>query len=124
MTRGPFSTRLEPMLNKSPPDVPSGVVIAVQLLSAFQTLELVTVTVVLVRESTLTVTTPLRRICRSHVIYVDTVFLGLVFDVALQFTERPLLELAGVRDTLSDMLQILGRNRRTIVFNGFSNECF
>ena len=42
------------MLDKTPPDVPSGVVIAVQLLPAFQTLELVTITVVLVREPALT----------------------------------------------------------------------
>ena len=50
-------------------------------------------------------TTSLTRVRRSHVIYIDTVFLGLVFDVALKFTERPLLELRGVRDTLADMLQ-------------------
>ena len=50
-------------------------------------------------------TTSLTRVRRSHVIYIDTVFLGLVFDVALKFTERPLLELGGVRDTLADMLQ-------------------
>ena len=81
------------MLNKTPPDVPSGVVIRVQLFSTIQALELITITVVLVRESTLTVTTPLAGVGRSHVIYVATVFLGFVFDVALEFTERPLLEL-------------------------------
>jgi hypothetical protein len=112
------------VLNKTPPNIPSGVVIAVQLLSAFQALELVTVTVVLVRESTLPVTTPLAGVGRSHVIYVDTVFFGFVFDVPLEFTERPLLELVGVRNTLADMLQILERNRRAIVLRSFSNECF
>ena len=81
------------MLNKTPPDVPSGVVIRVQLFSTIQALELITITVVLVRESTLTVTTPLTRVRRSHIIHVDVVFFGFVFDVALEFTERPLLEL-------------------------------
>ena len=93
MTCGPFSTRLEPVLNKTPPDVPSGVVIAVQLLSTLQALELTTIPIILVREPTLAVATPLASICRCNVIHVDTVFFGLVFDVALKFTERPLLEL-------------------------------
>jgi len=69
-------------------------------------------------------TTSLTRVRRSHVIYIDTVFLGLVFDVALKFTERLLLELGGVRDTLADMLQVLERNCRTVVFNGFSDKRF
>jgi hypothetical protein len=64
-----------------------------QLLSTVQTLELVTVTGVLVRESTLAVTTPLAGIGRSHVIHVNTVFFGFVCDVALELTKRPLLEL-------------------------------
>ena len=81
------------MLDKTPPDIPSGVVIAVQLLPAFQTLELVTITVVLVREPALTVTAPLTRVLRCNIIHVDAVFFGFVFDMALEFTERPLLEL-------------------------------
>jgi len=112
------------VLNKTPPDVSSGVVIAMQLLSTLQTLKLVTITVVLMREPTLTVATPLAGVRRSHVIHLNTVFFSFVFDVALKFTECPLLELAGVRDTLSDMFQVLERNRRTIVLNGFADECF
>ncbi len=86
-----------------------------QLFSALQALELVTITVVLVRESTLTVTTPLARVRRSNIVHVDAVFFGFVRDVALEFAERPLLELTGVRDALTDMLQVLERNRRAIV---------
>jgi hypothetical protein len=112
------------VLNKSPPDVPSSVIVGVQLLPAFQTLKPVTVTVMLVRESALTVTTSLAGIGRSHVIYVNTVFFGFVLDVTPKLTERPLLELAGVRDAVSDMFQVLERNRHTVVFNGFSNKCF
>jgi hypothetical protein len=82
--------------DRTPPDVPSGVGIAVQLLSTLQTLKFVIVTVVLVGEPTLTVTTPLAGVDRSHVIHVDTIFLDLVFDVSLEFTERPLMELRGV----------------------------
>ena len=95
-----------------------------QLLSTLQTLKLVTITVVLMREPTLTVATPLAGVRRSHVIHLNTVFFSFVFDVALKFTECPLLELAGVRDTLSDMFQVLERNRRSIVLNGFADECF
>ncbi|ERG93655.1 MAG: hypothetical protein J07HQW2_00088 [Haloquadratum walsbyi J07HQW2] len=64
-----------------------------QFFPALQALKLVTVAVVLVREPTLAVTTPLTRISRRNVFYVNTVFLGFVFDVALEFAERPLLEL-------------------------------
>lgn len=79
------------MLNKTPPNVPGGVVIAVQLFSTLQTLKLITVTVVLVREPTLAVTTPLTRVCRIHVVHVDSVFFGFVFDVSVEFSKRPLL---------------------------------
>ena len=72
-------------------------------------------------EPTLAVTAPLTRVRWSHVIHVDTALFGFVFDVALDFAERSLLELTGVRDVLSDMFQVLERNRRTIVLNGFSN---
>ena len=92
------------MLNKPPPDVPSGVVIGVQFLSAFQTLKLITATAVLVRESALTVTTSLKRVGRSHLIHVNPVFLGFVFDVVVTFADRPLPELTGVRDALSNVL--------------------
>jgi len=81
------------VLNKTPPDIPSGVIIAVQLFSALQTLELITVTVVLVCKTTLTVTTLLTRVRWIHVIHAYAVFFGFVFDVALDFPERPLLEL-------------------------------
>ena len=63
-----------------------------QLLSALQTLTLVTITVVLVREPTLTVTAPLTRVRRIHVVHVDAVFFGFILNVALKFLERPLLE--------------------------------
>ena len=95
-----------------------------QLLSTLQTLKLVTLPVILMSESTLTMATPLAGVGRGHVVYANTVFFGLVFDVALKFTECPLLELAGVRDTLSDVFQVLERNRCTVVFIGFSDECF
>ena len=81
------------MLDKTPPNIPSGVVIAVQLFFAFQTLELVTITVAFVREPTLTVAAPLTRICRRNIVHVDSVLFGFVFDMALEFSERPLLEL-------------------------------
>ncbi len=42
-----------------------------QLLSTLQTLKLVTITVVLMREPTLTVATPLAGVSRSHVIHVE-----------------------------------------------------
>ena len=93
MTSGPFSTRLEPVLNKTPPDVPSSVVITVQLLSTLQALELITIPIILMSEPTPAVATSLAGICRCNVVYVDTVFFGFVFDVALKFTERPLLKL-------------------------------
>jgi hypothetical protein len=81
------------VLDKTPPDVPGGVVIAVELLPTLQTRKLITLSIVLVSESTFTVTTSLTRIRRSHVVQVDTVFFSFVFDVAVEFTERPLLEL-------------------------------
>ena len=59
MTGGPSSTRLEPVLDKTPPDIPSGVVIRVEFFSTLQALELVTIAVVLVREPALAVTAPL-----------------------------------------------------------------
>ena len=92
------------MLNQTPPDVPSGVIIAVQLLPALQALKLVTITVVPVRESTHRVTASLTCVLRCNVIHVDTVFLGFVYDVTLQFLERPLLEFTGVQDVLADVL--------------------
>ena len=72
MTGGPSSTRLEPVLDETPPDIPSGVVVAVEFLSALQALELVTITIILVGESALAVTTPLRRVGRSHIVLIDT----------------------------------------------------
>jgi hypothetical protein len=81
------------VLNKTPPDVPSGVVIAVQLLSTLQALELITIPIILMSEPTPAVTTSLAGICRCNVVHVDTVFFSLVFNVALKFTERPLLKL-------------------------------
>ena len=81
------------MLDKTPPDVPSSVVIGVQFLSALQALELVSLTIPLVCESTLAVTAPLGRVGWCNIVHVDAVFFGFVFDVALKFTERPLLEL-------------------------------
>ena len=80
MTSGPFSTRLEPVLNKTPPDVPSSVVIAVQLLPALQTPELVAIAVVLMCEPTLAVTTPLRCVGRGHVVHLNPIFFGFVFE--------------------------------------------
>jgi hypothetical protein len=38
---------------------------------------------------------------------------GPVFGLFLQFTERPLLELFAVAETLSDLLQVLERDVRT-----------
>ena len=81
------------MLDKTPPDVPGGVVIAVKFLSALQALELVTITVPLVSESTLTVTAPLGRVSGRNIVHVDAVLFGFLIDVALEFAERPLLEL-------------------------------
>jgi len=111
------------VLDKTPPDVTSGVVTAVRLLPAVQTLELVTVTIVLVSEPTVAVTAPLTRVRRSHVIHVDTVLLGFVFDVTLEFAERPLLELTGVRDAFPDVRQVLERDSRTIILHGFPDGC-
>ena len=110
------------MLNKTPPDIPSGVIVGVEFLPTLQALELVTITVVLVREPTLRVTAPLRRVGRCNIVHLDAVFFSFVFDVALEFTERPLLELRGVRDAFADVFQVLDRNRRTIVLNGFTND--
>ena len=91
------------MLDKTPPDIPSGVVIAVQLFTALLTLKLLTITVVLVREPTLPVTTSLTRVSRRNVVHLNTVFFGLVIDVPLEFPKRPLLELTRVRDTPTNM---------------------
>ena len=76
------------------------------------------------REPALAMTAMLRSVRRGDIVHVDTVFLGLVIDVTLQFLESPLLELTGVRDALSDVRQILERDSRTIVLNGFPNDCF
>jgi len=65
------------VLNKTPPDVPSGVVIAVQLLSALQALKLITITIVFMREPALAMTATLRSVRRGDIVHVDTVFLGL-----------------------------------------------
>ena len=124
MTGGPSSTRLEPVLNKTPPHVPSGVVIGVQFLPTLQTLKLITIPIILMRKPTLTVTASLTRISRRNIIHVDTVLFGLVFDVSLEFAERPLLELRGVRNALADVFQVLERNGRTVVLNRFSDKCF
>jgi len=64
-----------------------------QLFPTFQTLKLVTVAVVVVRESTLRVAALLGCVLWLHAIHVDAMLFGLVFDVALEFTERPPLEL-------------------------------
>jgi hypothetical protein len=84
----------------------------VQFLPAIQALALVTVTVILVREPEFAVTAPLRRVLRSQVVHLDIVFFGFVFDVTLEFAERLLLKLTGVRDVLTDVFQVLERNRR------------
>jgi hypothetical protein len=96
----------------------------VQPFPALHALKLVTITVVLVGEPTLTVTASLTRVRRIHVVNVDTVFLGFVFDVTLELLERLLLELTGVRDSLTNVLQVLGRGSRAIVFHGFPDDCF
>jgi len=90
------------MLDKTPPDIPSGIVISVDFRPALQTLELITITGILVREPTLPVTAPLTRVLRCNIIHVNTVLFGFVRDVTLEGAERPLLELRGVRDALTD----------------------
>ena len=66
-------------------------------------------------------TAPLRRVSRGNIVHVDSVFFGLVFDVAVEFAECPLLELTSVRDALTNVFQILECNRRTVVLHGLLN---
>ena len=110
------------MLDKTLPDVPGGTIVGVQVLPTLQALELVTIAVILVREHTFAVTAPLRRVRRCNIVHADAVLFGLVFDVALEFAERLLLELRGIRDTLTDVFQILECNRSAVVLDGLLNN--
>jgi hypothetical protein len=91
------------VLDKPPPDVPSSVVVGVEFVLALQALKLVTITNVLVGEPALTVTVLLTRVRWLHCINQNTVLFGFVIGAFLYGAERPLLELAGVRDALTDV---------------------
>ena len=99
------------MLDKTPPDIPSSVVIRVEFLSTFQSLELVTITIILMCELTIRVATPLTRVRWLHYIHENPVIFGLVYGELLYRVERPLLGLP----TFADVLQVLERNHRTVV---------
>ena len=93
-----------------------------QLLSTIQALGFIAITIIFVRELTLTVTVSLRGVLRCNRLHFDAVFLSLVFDLALDFSQRQLLELGSVRVARRHILQSLERDGRTVVFNGFSNN--
>jgi len=91
----------------------------VVLAVAFETTELVTVSVVLVSKATVNVTASLTGVLWRDFLDSDAVLGGFVLGVLLDASERPLLEFAGVRDAFSDMCQLLECDMRRVV-----NECF
>ena len=76
---------------------------------AFETTELVAVSVGFVSETTVNVTTPLTRVLWGDLPDGNAVLGGFVLGVLLDAAERPLLEFARGRDAFAEMFQFLTR---------------
>jgi len=70
---------------------------------ALETAKLVAIAVLLMRETTVNVTTPLTRVLWGGFLNRDTVLGSFVLGVFLNTPERPLLEFRSVRNSLSNV---------------------
>lgn len=95
------NTMSEPVLDKTPPDAPSFVVVGEKFFPMLQTLKLVGISIFFVYEAAFLMTAPLTRV-GWNIFVVEIMFSGLVFDMLLELAERPQIELDGIRNTLAD----------------------
>ena len=105
----------------SEPDVFRAVVVRVDLVPAFQTLELLTVAVVFVGEATVGVRTPLARVVRLDLLNHDTAVWSFVLDVLDETTERPDVMPVCVWQSLSNVCQVLEYDYIALVGNRLVN---
>jgi len=95
----------------------------VVLAVAFETAKFVAVPVVVVCEATVNMTASLTGVLWRDFLDGHPVLGGFVPRIFLDAPERPLLELARVRDTFVDMFQFLERDMRAVVSECFLNQC-
>jgi len=101
------------------PDVFRAIVVRIDFVPTLQTLKLLTFAVVFMGEATVSVRTPLARMVWFDLLNRDTAFWCFVLDVLDESTECPDMMPVSVRQSLSNIRQILKHDYVAVVDNRF-----